>query len=181
MEGEVRTEQRFKGLIRPVTAADIPHLRPILETWIRFPTISGELLTEEVRETIEEIEGSIEHRNNKQFFVAQSPDGSIAGMMGMQPLREKMRPFAHTHHPAEIINAYVHFDERLGKGVGRALVNAIEEESRNRGFEEVLLNSGPRYKDTGWPFWDKVFGKSVGILKNFYGLGNDAPVWRKPL
>ena len=181
MEGEVRTEPKFKGTVRHLMPADIPQLRPILETWLRFPTITGELLTEEVRETLEEIEKSLTHENDKQFFVAQSPDGTIAGMMGIQPLREEMKVYALTRHPVEIINAYVHFDERKGKGIGRALVKAIEEETYNRGYEEVLLNSGPRYKETGWPFWNKTLGPSVGVLKDFYGPTFDAPVWRKVL
>lgn len=58
-------------------------------------------------------------------------------MMGIQPLSWVMRPFAQTVHPAEIINAYVHFEERQGKGVGRALVKTIEDESKSRD----LMNS----------------------------------------
>lgn len=176
-----RKEDKFSGYVRPLQASDIPHLKPILETWLRFPTITGELLTEEVRTTLEEIEKSLRHENKKQFFVAQSPDGSVSGMMGIQPPDLAMRTFARTTHPAEIINAYVHFDERQGKGVGSALVSAVEDESRKQGFEELLLNSGPRYKETGWPFWKKTFGEPVGVLKNHYGPTNDAPVWRKVL
>lgn len=176
-----KEDDKFKGVVRPLQSRDIPHLKPILETWLRFPTITGELLTEEVRTTLDEIEKSLTHENNKQFFVAQSPDGNITGMMGIQPPDLAMRTFARTDHPAEIINAYVHFDERQGKGVGRALVSALEDESRTQGFEELLLNSGPRYKETGWPFWKKTYGEPVGVLKNHYGPGNDAPVWRKSI
>ncbi len=180
--GDVPKEgDKFRGSVRPLQSSDIAHLKPILETWIRFPTITGKLLTEEVRETIEEIEKSLTHENGKQFFIAQSQDGAVLGMMGMQPISWDMRPFAHTQHPVEIINAYVHFDERQGKGVGKTLVAAIETESINQGCEELLLNSGPRYKETGWPFWRKTFGEPVGILKDHYGPTFDAPVWRKVL
>lgn len=181
MEGEIKIENKFKGSVRPLMATDIPHLRPILESWLRFPAMTGELLTEEVRDTIEEIQKSLTHENNKQFFVAQSSDGAVVGMMGIQPLSWVMRPFAQTVHPAEIINAYVHFEERQGKGVGRALVKTIEDESKKQGFDELLLNSGPRYKETGWPFWQKTYGEPVGIIKNHYGPTRDAPVWRKVL
>ncbi len=180
-ENQPQKESKFRGSVRPLQAVDIPHLKPILETWLRFPTITGELLTDEVRTTLEEIERSLTHENKKQFFVAQSPDGNITGMMGIQPPDIAMRSFARTLHPAEIINAYVHFEQHQGKGVGRALATAIEDESKKQGFEELLLNSGPRYKETGWPFWKKAYGEPVGTLKNHYGPGNDAPVWRKPL
>lgn len=176
-----KEEDKFNGTVRPLQARDIPHLRPILETWLRFPTITGELLNEEVDSTIQEIKKSLRHENNKQFFVAQSPDGTIAGMMGIQPPDLAMQAFTRTLNPAEIINAYVHFDQRQGKGVGSALVAALEDESRKQGFEELVLNSGPRYKETGWPFWRKIYGEPVGILKDHYGPTFDAPVWRKSI
>jgi len=176
-----KKEDRFKGIVRPLQARDLPDLKPILETWLRFPTITGELLTEELQTTLGEIEKSLIHENKKQFYVAQSPDGTIAGMMGIQPPDFAMMTYSRTVHPVEIINAYVHFDERQGKGVGRALVSAVENESRTQGFEELLLNSGPRYRETGWPFWKKMFGEPIGQLTNRYGEGLHAPVWRKPL
>ena len=174
-------EVRFQGNVRPLDMKDLPHLRPILETWIRFPTQTGILLMEEVEETLEEMKKSAEGANDKNYFVAESPTGKILGVLGYQPLREEMRPLATTDNPVEVINAYVDVDHREGKGVGKTLLGRIESEVKDKGYKEFLLNSGPRYEKTGWPFWTKMLGTPVGELKDFYGPGFTAPVWRKVL
>ena len=178
-EHEEPKENRFQGTVRPLAVSDLSQLKPILETWIRFPTQTGTLLTEEVEETLEEMKTSAEGGNDKKYFVAENPAGHVVGVLGYQPLRAEMLPFSATDRPLEVINAYADIDHRKGKGVGKALLQRIEDEIRNGGHEEFLLNSGPRYRETGWPFWTKMLGAPVGTMKDFYGPGNDAPVWRK--
>lgn len=69
---------------------------------------------------------------------------------------------------------------RGGNGIGTALVQALEETARQKGFTEVVLNSGPRYENTGWGFYDKLPGfRRAGVAVQFYGEGGDAPVWHK--
>ncbi len=179
-EHEDPKERVFEGSIRPLLEADLIHIRPILETWIRFPVITGELIEEEVREVLREMKKSLATPNNKKFLVAISPDGTVAGVMGYQPLRDEMHRFAQTDKSGEIINANV-LNQQRGTGIGSALVQAIGESAKKDGFKEILLNSGPRYKDTAWEFYNKHFGQPVGELKDFYGPGFSAPVWRKVL
>ena len=70
----------------------------------------------------------------------------------------------------------------LEGGVGSALVARLEDEARWRGYTEIVFNSGPRYKDTAWGFYDKLPGYSrVGVAEKLYGEGGDAPVWSKVL
>lgn len=88
-------------------------------------------------------------------------------MMGLQTPGETMKSFAVTDNPAEIINAYVAYDQR-GMGTGRSLVKHLEELASQKGYKEVILNSGPRYMRSGWPFWRRIYGEPAGVAKNFY-------------
>lgn len=179
-EQEAPKEKRFEGVIRPLNEMDLPYLKPVLDPWIRFPVKTGPLLTEELKETLEEIRKSARGENDKKYLVAES-DGKVVGIMGYQPLREEMASFTTTDKPIEVINAYVHFEHREGKGVGSALLGALEKRFKHEGYKEYLLNSGPRYRDTGWPFWTKQIGESTGELPNFYGPTFHAKVWQKTL
>jgi len=99
----------------------------------------------------------------------------------MQSPTPQMRRFARGLHPVEMIHAFVAV-ELAGKGVGTALVEALEGRARLDGHDEMLLNSGPRYAATGWGFFDRQPGyERRGVLRDFYGPGQDAPVWGKRL
>lgn len=171
----------FQGNVRSLRPGDIDSLRPVLQTWIRDRD-TGAPIPEEVEEDLKTMLDSTEAGNSSHFLVAETGDGVVIGVIGFRKPDQKMIEYTHTPDPAEIINAYVRSDYRGGKGVGRALVDKLEEEAKKMGFTEVVLNSGPRYKDTGWGFYDKLPGyERVGIAKEYYGEGGDAPVWRKDL
>ena len=92
-----------------------------------------------------------------------------------------MGTFALTGTPTELINAFVRPDVRGGGGVGTALVSGLEKTARNLGKQEILLNSGPRYSESGWGFYDKIGFDRVGVIVEYYGEGGNAQVWRKSL
>lgn len=182
VDAEDKKETRlFSGRIRTLSDGDIPSLRPILATWVKDRT-TGQPLPEEVEEDLQVMQESIGGNNGRTYFVAEDLDGSVIGVIGFKIPDPRMLPFTESLKPAELVNAYVSQDRRAGKGVGRALVSKLEEEAKTKGFTEIVLNSGPRYKDTGWGFYDKLEGyQRVGIAKGYYGEGGDAPVWRKTL
>jgi GNAT superfamily N-acetyltransferase len=170
-------EQTFTGIVRLIREEDIPQLQPILETWIR-DSDTHEPLPDEIASLMEAMRLSISGKNDRIYMVAENTDKQIAGVMGFKNPDETMRSFAKTHNPAELINAYV---AQRGGGVGSALIRGIEAEAGMRGYTEIILNSGPRYKDTGWGFYDRQPEyKRVGVAKQMYKTG-DAPVWSKIL
>ena len=76
----------------------------------------------------------------------------------------------------EIIGAFVSKHER-GKGVGKSLFSAIESEAKNLDYKEIVIWSGPRYKETGWQFYDNLLGlERVGFVGS-----EEFPVWKKIL
>jgi GNAT superfamily N-acetyltransferase len=85
-----------------------------------------------------------------------------------------------TDRPVEFLNAYVD-PERRNKGIGRALAGRLEEIALQAGHTEIIVNSGPRYKDSGWIFWTRLYGEPITTQKDYYGPGADAKIWRKLL
>lgn len=173
-------ESQHEHKIRAARLSDIDNLHSTFSTWIRN-RYTGEIIANEITELEEEIRASIESPNNRNYFVAEDIDGTAIGVMGMQsPPHSALLPFIRTENPMEIINAYVSSHARLS-GAGQALAEYIEQIGAQAGHTELVVNSGPRYADTGWPFWTKLYGKPIGVAPGLYGLGGDAVVWRKSL
>lgn len=178
-------QKRFSGVVRDLRNIDLPSLKPILATWIKDRD-TGQPLTEEIEEDLQIMSDSITHNNDRTYVVAETPEGEVIGIVGFKTPDVRMIPFTQTSKPAELVNAYVKSDERKGRGVGKALVSELENKARKAGYTEIVLNSGPRYKDTGWGFYDRLINnvdryERVGVAEGYYGEGGDAPVWRKIL
>ncbi|MDO8561270.1 MAG: GNAT family N-acetyltransferase [bacterium] len=156
---------------------DLAQLSAILEPWVRDRE-TGEPLPEEVNSILEAVRADISGNSDVRYVVAEGRN-KVIGVMGLKPISEAMRQYALTANPAEIVNAFVDPSQRGGKGVGSTLIAAVEAAARESGYTELLLNSGPRYKDTAWGFYTKIYGKPVAVIKDMYGMGGDAPVWRK--
>lgn len=147
---------------------------------MRAPS-SGEILTEEIGDICGRMRRSLQGRTPARFLVAVSTGDEIAGVVGMRPPTQTMGAYARGERPIEMIHAFVARNLQRG-GVGSALVAALEQESREGGHDEVLLNSGPRYATSGWGFFDRQPGyERQGVIRNLYGPGQDAPVWSKLL
>jgi len=182
MDTDIPKERKqFDVSIRLIKEGDIESLKPILETWI-VDRDTGRPLPEEVEEDLQKMKDSARDKNDHTYLVAETIEGEVIGVIGFRNPDERMRPFTQTPNPTELVTAYVAKEHRGGKGLGRALVAKLEDEARKKGHSEIVLNSGPRYKYTGWGFYDRLEGyQRVGIAKNYYGEGGDAPVWRREL
>lgn len=169
-------------IVRRFRRDDVKALRPILSAWIKDRD-TGEFLPDEVEEDLQIMLDSIYGRADRTYLVAEVfGRNEVVGVIGLKKPGKEMLKFTTTRKPYELVNAYVKPQERGGRGVGRALVKGLEETAKELGATEIVLNSGPRYKDTGWGFYDKQEGYSrVGVARNYYGEGGDAPVWRKEL
>lgn len=181
-EGEkISSEKpRFNGTVRFLRESDLPLLRPILETWV-IDMDTREPIQEEIEDDLDIMRKSILHQNERKYFVAEAKDGKVVGVIGMALPGEQMRRFATTQNPVELVNAFVDANERRS-GVGTALVAKLEEEARKNGYTEIILNSGPRYKFSGWGFYQKLKDFiRLGAAKNYYGQGYDAQVWHNVL
>jgi len=164
----------------PSTAlTDIGLLRPVLESAVINP-ITGEVFTDEIEEDLRSVEQSRDGLNERYYAVARTSGGLVIGVMGLQRPEQEMLAFTNTENPIELINAYVLRSSR-GLGAGQALVHHLEDKAKEDGHSELVLNSGPRYQWSGWPFWRSMYGEPVGMLKDHYGPSFDAMVWRAQL
>ncbi|MEK7095974.1 MAG: GNAT family N-acetyltransferase [Patescibacteria group bacterium] len=174
-----QAEAKNNVTVREVKLEDVENLRPVLEQSICNP-ITKEVIQDEVEEVLFSVRETAQGLDDRTYVIAETPEGRIVGVMGLQEPDEVMRSFADTDNPVEIINAYVAYDQR-GMGTGRSLVKHLDELAKQRGYKEIVLNSGPRYMQSGWPFWRKIYGEPAGVAKNFYNGRYDAMVWRKSL
>jgi len=175
---EAPKRPEFAGIIRAPKEEDLAALQSILEVWL-CDSETKKQCVEEIHGVLERVRESMTGKNNYHYLVAEEGE-EVLGMVGFRPVEdERMKPFAETDNPAEFINAYVAPAHRAGRKIGQTLVTNLEQVARAAGFTEMLFNSGPRYKETAWKMYDRLLGPSVGILKDFYGPGLDAPVWRK--
>lgn len=165
--------------VRRLKDEDIPGLKKISEYWLRDDSV---IATDEVKGDMATLRKSLDANSGKTIFVAQTQDGETIGMMGLsEKPKEPLIPFAKTDDPSELIVAYVHPDH-TGRGVGTALITAVQNLAIRLGKKEILLESGPRHKKTGYPFYDQQPGfERVGVISDFYGAGQDTVVWRKTL
>jgi GNAT superfamily N-acetyltransferase len=164
----------------PATAlTDVELLRPALESAVRHP-LTGEVFTDEIEGYLQAVDTVRQGLGDKYYAIAQTSGGLTVGMMGLERPGPEVAAFATTDNPIELVNAYVLKSSR-DAGVGRALVRHLEDKARADGHTELLLNSGPRYQRSGWPFWRKMYGEPVGSLPDYYGAGFDAMVWRTSL
>lgn len=169
----------FNGSVRNLTEGDLASLRPILEDAVR-DSDTKELLAREVEDFLGHMLASSRGEGSRRYVVAETLGGQVAGVMGLVPPSEELRAYAETERPIEVVNAYV-AETQGRRGVGRALLGSLEVMARQQGFTELIVNSGPRYEEKGWKFWTKLFGEPVAEIKNAYGEGRDAKVWRKKL
>lgn len=170
---------RFSGTIRPLRQDDLPAVERILQIWVRDSPSSAPVAAE-IAEFLARMSGSVTEERGYRYLVAATKEATIIGVVGMQPPSPEMVPFASTERPVEMINTYVHSRQR-GHGVGTALVRELERLAREHGYSEMIVNSGPRYRDSGWKFYDKLGYERRGMACDLYGDGAHAPVWSKQL
>lgn len=180
-------KRRFSGRTRQMLMSDLQDVRIILEDAVLLSHDPPETQPGKVARYIDGIVESLEKRSDSLYFVAETADGAVVGMVGMRKPTQEMHKFTTTDKALELINMYVLSGYRGGQGVGTALVEEFERVAIARGFTEVVLNSGPSFAETAWGFYDRRPGYNrVGIAEAYYGYDEqgtplDAPVWRKQL
>lgn len=170
--------ERFHGHVRPVTLGDIDRIREILAMSI-IDRGSGVTVTEEIEEIDHAIRDSLAGKNDYNYVVAEE-GGMILGVAGIRaPLDPRLEPLVKTVSPVEVVNVYVDIKKKV-RGVGRALMDELEKTARNKGYTEIILSSGPRYKESAWGFYEKVIGNIECFIPTRDNTGK-AAVWRKEL
>lgn len=119
--------------IRPIAKADISAITAIYDEQVRYGTASFELTPLTADQMSERVDGLI----TKGFpYIVIEEDGQLVGYAYAGPYRT--RP---AYRWVVENSIYVHKDAR-GKGYGKLLLQALIEESANKGFRQMVAVIG---------------------------------------
>ena len=135
--------------------SDLEQIRNIFSQWTEI---------EEVEKYLSRISNEINGQTefNMQFWVACENKIAV-GVVGLSDPLPKVLPFAKTEKPGEIKILYVD-TKKQGKGIGRFLVDFIEEEAIAQGYSELLIRSAEKYRETAYRFYEKMDYVKVGVV-----------------
>lgn len=165
----------FKGKVRPLKQKDLPASKEILLCW---------LSAKEVKHYLDFIKNSLNKNTtsltfDNKYFVAESKDKEVIGILGYRKPILKIAIFATTINPAEINMLYVLPTKRDGQGVGTALINELEKILIAKKYTEILVRSAKRFEKTAWGFYDQLPGfQRISVLQEVDHF-EPAQIWQK--
>lgn len=107
-----------------------------------------------------EIGGTTEF--NMFFWVARG-NGNVLGVVGLADPLPKVLPLAETKNSAETKILYID-KKHKGKGIGRKLVDFLENEARRQEYSELMVRSADRYQETAWGFYKRLGYIKIGTF-----------------
>lgn len=144
-------------LIEKPKIEDLKMIGYILEQWTE---------PEEVEKYLSRIESEINgHTEYSMNFWAIKDEKLVIGIGGLAKPLPLILPLAKTNNPGEVKILYIDNDHR-GKGVGRRMINYLEQEARTQGYRELFIRSALIYKNTAYDFYKKMGYEELGKLKD---------------
>lgn len=120
----------FEYTIRPAVAEDLPAVLALYRHYVRNSVVTFD----EKPPTIRAFRAKFDHTEKLgyPFLVAVSPGGDILGYARVQPFRDKSA-FRHTVESTIYLGP-----ASTGRGLGRALLTALVDKSREAGLKEMI-------------------------------------------
>jgi len=145
---------------------DISLIETILSQWTDNEEVSKYL--ERIKN---EISGIIEY--NTHFWTIKFENDTI-GILGISNLLPKTKPFITGKNPIELKIMYLNNSFR-GYGLGKTAIKELETLVKSLSYDEILIRSAKRYKNTAWAFYQKMGYLQIGTVDD------DMAVFRKTL
>lgn len=161
-------DKAFSGVVRPVREQDLAAIQRIVDEWHG----DGE-------GTVASVRDSLGGASTWSYFVAEQ-DHRVIGVAGLATSGIDPELGRGSGQKAELISAYVESTAR-GRGVGRALAERVEQTAADLGYDELLIVSGSRNSEAGYPFWRKRYGEPLRIDEDYFGPGAERVVWAAEL
>ena len=126
----VESERPFAYEIRPVQASDIPDIREIYNHYVTNSVVTFD----EKKWTLAQWREKVAHlqKLDMPFLVAQSPTGQILGYALVQPMSAK------SAYRYSVENSIYLGQAATGKGLGRALLEALIAASEQAGIHQMV-------------------------------------------
>ena len=149
-------EAVFSYSIRPVTASDIPDIREIYNYYVTNSVVTFD----EKKWSIAQWRDKIAHLEKLKlpFLVAQSPSGQILGYALVQPMSSK------TAYRFSVENSIYLGHAAAGKGLGRALLEALIEACRDTGIREMVAVVSDKGAEASIALHEKLGFVEVGRM-----------------
>lgn len=164
--------------IRDLEERDLTAVEAILREWL-MPPEGSQRMEEEIAGRLVHLRESLVSGSSRSFVVADL-DGEVIGIMGVQTEGIAEELLEAGERAAELISAFVRRDV-TGRGVGRRLAEEIEARARRWGADTLVVVSGARHRERGYPFWTARYGPAVRRDEDFWAPGAERVVWRAPL
>lgn len=123
-------EPVFSYEIRPAQERDIPDIREIYNYYVRNSVVTFDEMTWSMAKWREKF--AYLRKLDLPFLVAESPSGQILGYALVQPWAGK------SAYRYTVENSIYLGQAAAGKGLGRALLEALIEASRQKGIREIV-------------------------------------------
>ena len=131
-------------------------------------------------ETLVSIENAISGETSWKYVVAEALNGQVLGIMGLATSGVNTDLIDSSARTAELVSAYVTRAAR-GTGAGRALADELEKMATKLGYARLLIVSGSRNREYGYPFWRRRYGEPFRTDEDYFAPGAERVVWAKKL
>ncbi len=169
-------DANFPIEIAQVELSDLPAVKGLLTYWMDYGAGPD---FEEINASVAKVEAALNGQPDSGYFVAKE-NGAVVGFIGFYKPEEKMTKHAKTAKPIELVNFFMKPEYRA-KGIGKRLFNTLIETVKQKGYSEVILNSGVKFGSTGgWGFYNRKM-EYVGQVENFYNDRYPTRIWRLDL
>jgi len=139
LRASLTTETPFGYAIRDAEERDLPSIREIYNYYVTNSTVTFD----DTRMTLRQWRSKFEHlqKLGMPFLVAESANGDLLGYANVQPWKDKAG-YRYTVEDSIYLGPAA-----TGKGLGRALLGALIERSREAGLREIIAMIADRGAD----------------------------------
>jgi L-amino acid N-acyltransferase YncA len=149
-------EDPFSYTIRPATSRDLPDVREIYNHYVRNSMVTFDEDTMTLREWRSKY--AYVTRLKLPFLVAVSPSGQVIGYALCTPWKQK-RAYRYTVESSIYLSAAA-----TGKGLGRALLTALIDASREAGLKQMLAVIADKGAEASLHLHEQLGFKEIGRM-----------------
>jgi L-amino acid N-acyltransferase YncA len=151
-----RPEQPFSYVIRPAEERDIPDIREIYNYYVTNSVVTFD----EKKWSLAQWRDKFAHLSKQKmpFLVAESPSGQILGYALVQPWKSK------SAYRYTVENSIYLGQAAAGKGLGRALLEALIAEAQKTGIREIVAAISDKGAEASIALHEKLGFVEVGRM-----------------
>lgn len=133
-------------------------------------------LNDEIKTKLGFVKANLENLEGARYFIIAKEGKRIVGVAEHGPANDTIKSCnSEDLNVLQEVGTVFVLPEYQGKGVGKALMKAMQLRLRSIGETHFCIDSG--YK-TAQGIWIHLYGEPTFLLKDYWGIGLDHMVWR---